>query len=863
MPAKPVYSWRSAAVGETPSRALGLLRRDRGKNLLVKQCSHLRLSWLGVALAWRLGGGELSPETGLWDLCMRGELPCAGPAMGIEVPPGESCGRPLATTGVAATETPPCVARLTEVRVVRRGHGRVIIVRLPDHAPFPSSPLDDPGGRRAAQCRRSHGGHMRPGLADPDGHSVRTCGQAITMPGCVRTAGGRAAWRPSDSSSVLEGESHAPARDPHDCRAAGGPVSDGATARPGAWAGGDGTQKKGYRRLINYPRAGRRGWRAFVPSWRLVTGTATGAFLLLVGSVAAVYALVKVPDLRSLRLPTATVYEYSDGSVFYTAGLQNRVIVPLSQVPPVVRQAIVSVENPTFYTDAGISPRGIIRSLVNDVEGGPLEGGSTITQQFVKNAYLTDDQTLTRKLTELFIAVKITRAYPKKQILADYLNTVYFGRESYGIDAAAETYFGVPASRVTDPGRAAYLAALVNEPTVLSRTDPADQVLLRQRWNLVLNDMVKTGSLSAGRRATVRWPGVLAPGHGIVRDASGVSDTAMEQAVNGYLDELHAKDPAVPDSAAADAGGDVIVTTFSHPDMTAATRAVSQGLYSRLNPRDPAQAAVDHGAQAGLASVDARNGELLAFYPGRSDYNNATQAQIEPGSQMQAFALAAHFPAPAWGRPAPVLGGRTAPADSLWALMSRVGLTQNLQANPAELPEPLTKLEHDPQLALGIAPESPARMADAFAAFADDGVYHDLAMALSVTAHGHKVWTYTPHGTRALAAPVAGLAPGLLAKPNSSAGKPAATGGFGCVPGTIGGDRSAWYSCYLSDVVTSVGVWDESVNTKHRVIQRSLSGLGRVPAEQSVTWPTVIWDIYTKMAASARPPYSSPPGAAR
>lgn len=605
--------------------------------------------------------------------------------------------------------------------------------------------------------------------------------------------------------------------------------------------------------MIDYPRAGRRGWRAFVPSWRLVTGTVTGAFLLLAGSAAVVYALVKMPDVASLPLPTATVYEYSDGTVFYTAGLQNRVIVPLGQVPAVMREAIVSVENPTFYTDAGISPRGIVRSLFNDVEGGPLEGGSTITQQFVKNAYLTDDQTLTRKLTEIFIAVKITRAYPKKQILADYLNTVYFGRGSYGIDAAAETYFGVPADRITDPGRAAYLAALVNEPTVLSRTDPADQALLRQRWNLVLNDMVKTGALSAARRAAVTWPAVLAPQGGIVRDASGVSDTAMEQAVNGYLDELHAKDPAVPDSATADAGGDVIVTTFNHADMAAATRAVNQGLYDRLKLKDRAQRAVDQGAQVGLATVDARNGELLAFYPGKSAYNNATQAQIEPGSQMQMFAIASHFPAP--GKPLLM-------EDSLWALMSRVGLTQNLEANPAELPEPLAKLKRDPQLALGIAPESPARMAGAFAALADGGTYHDLAMALSVTVGRHRVWTYAPHGTAALARPFAGLARGLIFKASPMAAGTAASFGpldGGAVPSTIGGDRSAWCSGYLGDIVTSVGVWDQSVNATNQVVQRSLNGLGGVPAAQSTVWPAAIWDSYMKMTSAGPTPTARAP----
>jgi membrane peptidoglycan carboxypeptidase len=587
-------------------------------------------------------------------------------------------------------------------------------------------------------------------------------------------------------------------------------------------------RKAGYRRIVDYPRAGRHGWRAFLPSWRLVAGSFSGAVLLMAGLVAISYALAPTPDLDNLSLPTATVYEYANGTVFYTAGLQDRVLVPIGEIPVMMRHAIISVENPTFDTDAGIAPRGIVRALVNDVRGRPTQGGSTITQQFVKNAYLTDSQTLTRKVSEIFIAVKITAAYSKQRILDDYLNTVYFGRGSYGVDAAAQTYFGVPAGRITDPGRAASLAALVIEPTVLSETRAPSQVLLRQRWNLVLDDMVKTGDLTQAQRAAVTWPAVLSPAGGIVRDASGVNDSAMAQVANRYLDKLHAQDLSVPDSAMADAGGDVIVTTFNRTAMTDAVRAVNTAIYGRLNQKKPRQAAVDRGVQVGLATVDARNGELLAFYPGRSDYNNATQAQIEPGSLMQTFALAARLPAPG-----PLGRG----ADGMWALMGRVGLTENLTANPAELPEPLGKLKRDPQLALGIAPESPARMAAAFAVFQDNGIYHGLAAVRSVTVNGHQVWAYAPHGVRALS-PVSAM----FTSRQLSGGE----------TGTIGGDGSAWFTGYVGDVVTSVALWDESVDRKHQAVLRSLNHLGGVPAAQSSTWPLEIWVQYMKMGAVGR-----------
>jgi membrane peptidoglycan carboxypeptidase len=567
--------------------------------------------------------------------------------------------------------------------------------------------------------------------------------------------------------------------------------------------------KRGYRRVVDYPRWGRRGWRAFVPSLRLVAGLSAACFIALLGLVVVVYSLVKTPDLSDLSLPTATVYEYSNGVPFYTAGLQDRVPVPASQIPSVMAHAVVAIENPTFYTDEGISPRGILRALVNDVRWNPLQGGSTITQQFVKNAYLTDAQTMSRKLSEIFIAVKITNTYSKVRILDDYFNTVYFGRGSYGIQAAAETYFGVSARQITSPARAAYLAALVNAPTVLSQTDSADQSLLRQRWNLVLNDMVKAGYLTSAQRAAVRWPAALPPSGSIVQDANGVNDSAMAQVADDYLDQLHATDPRVPDSATAEAGGDVVVTTFTQADMTAAVRAVRDQLYDRLTTRS----AVNRGVQVGLATVDADTGELLGFYPGTSDFDNATQAQIEPGSQMGLFAKFVMF------------DRAEGSSDPMWSLMSQIGLTRNLIADPAELPEPLSKLKTDPDLALGIAPESPARIADAFTIFANGGVYHDLAMIRSVAVEGRTVWTYVlPVGTRVLPDAFADFL------------GPQSPG----VPGVIGGDESVWFTGISGAIVTAVGLWDQTVNAKHQVVQLSLAGLGGVPAGSSSSWPAAI-----------------------
>ena len=624
--------------------------------------------------------------------------------------------------------------------------------------------------------------------------------------------------------------------------------------------------KTGYRRIIDYPRTGRRGWRALIPSRRLVLTTTLGGTLTLVGLIAVVYVLVRTPDLSNLRLPTASVYEYSDGTPFAMVGPQDRVSVPISEISPEMQHAVVAIENPTFYTDSGISPRGIVRAFVNDVEGKPLQGGSTITQQFVKNAYLTDKQSLSRKFAEIFKAVKITQGYSKPQILDYYLNTVYFGRGSYGVEAAAETYFGVQASQITDPARAAYLAALVNEPSVLELTTPAAQTQLKQRWNLVLDDMVKSHYLNAAQRAAVRWPTALRPGGEVQIDAAGVNVTSLVNATNDYLDTLHAKDSSVPDSTTVEEGGYNIVTTFSHSAMVDAVHAVDSNVYQKLGAGSAPSLTTGAGVHVGLATVDAATGELLALYPGDSAYDDATQAQIEPGSQMGVFSMAAELSGSVdralKAVPAPADGPDVIRAKALWTFMSEVGLTQNLIADPAELPEPLARLEQDPQLALGIAPESPARMASAFATFANGGDYRPLATVLSVKDDGSTAWTYTPSPTQIFNSLAAAQIPVLFLKHEqdsaaSAAAYPNPSTAVG-VPGTIGGDLTAWYSGYDANIVTSVAVWDDVATGRGGSAQHSLAGLGGVSADDSAQWPADVWSAYTTAVTTGSTPALQP-----
>ena len=184
---------------------------------------------------------------------------------------------------------------------------------------------------------------------------------------------------------------------------------------------------------------------------------------------------------------------------------ENRVTVPSSQIPQIMKEATVAIEDKRFYQHHGVDFTGIARALVDDIRAGHVvSGASTITEQYVKNAYLGDDVTITRKLREAVLAWQLEDRWSKDKILTEYLNTVYYGAGAYGVQAASLTYFHKPVSRVTLPP-AALLAALPKFPSEYSPiTDPA---VIRIRRNLVLDDMAQQGYIPPPRTPPPRSPG--------------------------------------------------------------------------------------------------------------------------------------------------------------------------------------------------------------------------------------------------------------------------------------------------------------------------------------------------------------------
>ncbi|WP_241193328.1 transglycosylase domain-containing protein, partial [Streptomyces sp. ADI96-15] len=321
-------------------------------------------------------------------------------------------------------------------------------------------PPPQQGGGRAA-ARRSQSGRR----AAPRGAS-HAPSASFASEGEERPYGGRAEARRAAKGGRRRAADHGAG---HGAGAGGGRRGGGGGTEGGRGRGrGREPEKK---RFIDYPRAGKYGWRRFVPSWKQVTGTCLGFFGLLLATAGIGLAMVDIPDPQKTAQVQKNVYYWSDNTQMVIAGGgdKNRQIIDYEEIPKSMQDAVVAAENATFWEDNGVDPMGIARAVFNMAMGGSTQSGSTITQQYVKNTYLSQEQTLKRKFTELLISVKVGGVKEKEEILAGYLNTAYYGRGAYGIEAAARAYYNKPALELSTT-ESAFLAATLNGPNLY---DPA------------------------------------------------------------------------------------------------------------------------------------------------------------------------------------------------------------------------------------------------------------------------------------------------------------------------------------------------------------------------------------------------------
>ena len=418
------------------------------------------------------------------------------------------------------------------------------------------------------------------------------------------------------------------------------------------------------KRFLDYPRWGKRGVRRWLPSWKQILSGALMMFACLVGLIGFAYANTKVPAAAATTQMQSNTYYWADHTVMVQRGAYFRENVPLTAIPADVQNDFLAAENATFWTDKGVSPEGILRAVYDMAKGGEVQSGSTITQQWIKNTRLSQSQTVTRKFDEILMSVKVGSTVPKATVLDGYLNTSYFGRSAYGIDAAAEAYYGIPSNKLSI-GQGAFLASLVNGPSIYdptwdassgTDTDTVNQTNVsnaKARWNYVMGRNLADKFVTQAEYNTVMAQGFPMP-------IKPVSDSS-EAGYIGYLVTLADNNllRSGVTSAQLDAGGYQIYTTFVKSDMDKMKAAVDDQLLNKINPKvevkdteDPSTAPdydktypVDQWVHVGGASVKPGDGAVTAIYGGpdfmKQETDDADNPSVLVGSTFKAFVLAA------------------------------------------------------------------------------------------------------------------------------------------------------------------------------------------------------------------------------
>ncbi|WP_371518808.1 transglycosylase domain-containing protein [Kitasatospora sp. NBC_01300] len=636
-------------------------------------------------------------------------------------------------------------------------------------------------------------------------------------------------------------------------------------------------------------RPKRTGWRRLIPTWRMSLLGLAAALLLGVGLFVLGVTLVKVPDAHAAATAQSNTWLYADGSVITRTGQTNRQNVSLDKVSPAAQHAALAAEDRNFYHEGAVNVQGLLRAAVNTAKGAGTQGGSTITQQYVKNTYLNQKQSVTRKVKELFIAIKVDATESKDDVLSGYLNTSYYGRGAYGIQAAAHAYFGVDASAL-NPAQGAYLATLLNAPSAydVATATPAGKQNAVNRWNYVLDGMVKEGWLSAEERSATTFPDVKdpQPNPGL----SGQTGYLVNEATQ-YL----TSNQVISETELAK-GGYTIKLSIDPARQQALQDSVQAQLHDTLNPDKRKK---DAAAQAGAVSVDPKTGAVVALYGG-VDYvkhyvDNATRRDYQAGSTFKAIALAAAFENNAKtqdGRTVTprtvydgtsgrkVRGGKGTPyappnegdrsygqislqqatdwsVNSAFAQLAQdTGLQKVKDTGIAlGLPGSTPGLDPVPSIPLGAATPSVLDMAGVYATLDNGGKQITPWLVQSVDREGEAVPLPAHKTTQAISADTANqvtsMLQGVVSDPGGTGWRAKALGRpVAGKTGTTDDQKSVWFVGYTPELVTSVGLFGQDPSSGAQV---SLSGVGGIDGAAGGQFPAQIWTSYMKAALKGVP----------
>ncbi|MEU8751909.1 transglycosylase domain-containing protein [Streptomyces chartreusis] len=650
------------------------------------------------------------------------------------------------------------------------------------------------------------------------------------------------------------------------------------------------------KRFIDYPRAGKDGLARWTPSWRLVTG----AFLAFMGGLIAAagigYAMVGIPKAQDTALAQNNVFYWSNGKqMAATGGQTNRQLVSDAEIPREMKDAVVSAENASFYDDKGIDPAGIGRALLNMAKGGETQGGSTITQQFVKNTYLSQEQTLTRKFKELFISIKVGQKLSKDEILAGYLNTAYYGRNAYGIQAAAQAYFGVDATKLTT-SQCAFLASVLKGPNFynpdggVGANASAEQNTKRakDRSSWILDRMVEVGRLTPADRAKVGdFPKLKKQNSNLSGQSGYLIDIAKEYVAK--------KANLSPEDL--EKGGYRIYTTFDKEKVNQMAAAVEKTRKSFLNTKKREK---DKYVQFGGASVDPKSGAIVALYGGagydKGHYsNNANTLGVPVGSTWKPIVLASAMEYGTYetdGEPLspltkyngndllvikdqngdPIMGNNGKPFRQKNEGTTAWGDVTLTKAMEQSINSPFAQLGIDVGLSntqkmankmgissaffdkgnirnvsfsLGTSTPSAIRMADAYGSFAASGEHFEPYSVTKVLKDGEPLEGFEkPEGTTAMDENVANNVTDVLQNVvKNGTGKKVADIGFPVAgkTGTTDENKSAWFVGYTRELSTAVTLFRTDPG-KGKLL--SMNGTGGVTSIHGGDIPAQVWKDY-------------------
>lgn len=676
-------------------------------------------------------------------------------------------------------------------------------------------------------------------------------------------------------------------------RAAGGARNGGTTARGtgskggtgkgsgGKRAGGKGVAKTGHHKVIDYPRQGKSGIRRWLPSWRLILGAFATVGLLGVLVVVVWYSRVTVPTPSDFaEYQTTTVY-FSDGTTpMGTFAEQNRTIVAGETIPEHVKQAVVAAEDRTFYENPGINPAGIARALYLNVTGKDQQGGSSITQQYAERYY--SDETISDirgKIEEAMLAVKLARVQDKDQILANYLNTIYFGRDSYGIEAAARAYFGVGVAEL-DVSQGALLAGLIPSPNNFDPRISLEQA--ERRWDYVLDGMVITGALSQAERDAQVFP-----------QAIEFAPADVYAGPNGYLLDMVRRELVAAGFPEAELGqrGYRITTTIDPGLQQMAVESV-------------AAVPADHSPnlRIGVVTLEPGNGAIRALYGG-PDYltiarNAVTQDGAQAGSTFKPFALVAYLeagnslrsrfngnsnvvidgystdPLKNFGRgngqsfgEIDVVKATANSVNTVYAQMNvEVGFDATLDAaTRAGVCASWAQNEEDCSLfdtqhvfanVLGTSSPHPLDMAQAFNTFANKGVRTEPYIVQTVTdADGGVAYESSQNPERAFAADVmADTTYALSQVVEQGTAQGAQDIGYPVAgkTGTSSDNKSAWFIGYTAQLTTAVAMYQVGTDDAGKAIAESITPFAGYSQITGGSAPLDLWTAYMTRAMAGR-----------